>query len=186
MKNLVLVLASAFVLLTGCNKDDFHAIFDGSDKDVVSPIDFNALGTEDIFHSGDFSYILAYEVLKNLYGEDKAANGQYGEGRPELAHVINNSSILLPIEAEGKLYKWPEIDFSKYSLVIGQYTEIGDGYVIVEQRAKISREKTQIYLKRVQDGKMRPQSPISIAFVALYPKLPDGSAEVISIRQRDN
>lgn len=185
MKNLVLVLASAFVLLTGCNKNDFHTIFDGSDKDVVSPIDFNALGTEDIFHSGDFSYILALEVLKNLYG-DMAADGSYGGGGPELAHVINDSSILLPIEAEGKLYKWPEIDFSKYSLVIGQYTEIGDGFVIVEQRAKISREKTQIYLKRVQDGKMRPQSPISIPFVALYPKLPDGPAEVISVRQRDN
>lgn len=184
MKNLVLVLASAFVLLTGCNKNDFHTIFDGSDKDVVSPIDFNALGTEDIFHSGDYSYVLALEVLKNLYG-DKAADGSYG-GRPELAHVINDSSILLPIEAEGKLYKWPEIDFSKYSLVIGQYTEAGGGYYLVEQRAKISREKTQIYLKRVCDGKMHPQSPISIAFVALYPKLPDGPAEVISILQRDN
>lgn len=175
MKKLVILFVSALVLFTGCNKD-FHSIFDGSDKEVISPVDLTSVGIKE-----DIPQLLAKDVLKKIYGEELSYNGK----RCELAHVINDPSMLVPIEDGGYEYKWPEIDFSKYSLVIGQYFDVGEGLRLSTQRAKISGKKAKIYLKLEPVGGPHPQTTMWYYFAAIYSKLPDGPAEVEVLRSYD-
>ena len=119
----------------------------------------------------------------SLEGEEFAAiadffeNGNIGatlqkNGAPatwsEYAVVINNRSQL----AENDEVKWPEIDFSRFSVVIGRWGYSSGSQHLGSQKIRYAGSNLILDLEIVYPGSGTCDAGLR-GFAALYPKLPD-------------
>lgn len=173
MKKYFSLLLTAVLLLTGCT-DDFSGIFDGTDKDLIYPINHLENNIpEDLFdNSENFHQDMVLQLAQDVWGDASDSPSK------NIAHVINDAAILRDYVTEDKVYKWPEIDFNKYSLVLSKYNIPHGGFYVSEQRAKASKNSIDIYIKLslytgVHDMWARAQYHIS-----LFPKMKTGPANL--------
>lgn len=172
MKRLRCVAFScALFLFAGCG---FEGIFDGNDKEVLAPVDLyvESGGSEmNVLYTEDFE-MLKSVALKGIIEENHIES-------EEFAFVLNDWHFPREIEAGGRVYRLPDIDFSKYSLVLGRCAPgYGMDWYIKDQRAKVVFGKTKLYLHFVRHGNGTVAHTSLRPIVALYPKLPTGLAEV--------
>lgn len=162
------------LFLSGCG---YKTIFDGSDKDVLTPLDpIEILGDKfgDFFKGGGFSD-LAPAVFEGLHEE-----GMIPDNVNDFAIVLNDRHFLRDIQIADKTYQWPDIDFNNYSLVVGFWADPGTTWYIKDQRVKKSLiGKVSVYLHFVKHDGGAFAMPRFRRFGAIYPKLPGGPAEVI-------
>lgn len=175
MKNRLIGLIATAFLLSSCGME---SIFNGDDKESLSPIEASiALGSEyeNFFISNAFDH-LGPSVLSDFIKENNI-NLEVGD----YAVVINDSHLLKDyMIKDGPTYKWPDIDFSKYSLVIGRWSDPGTPWYVKEQRVKTDLfGNPVIYLHFVKHGGMSPAMPRLIYFGSIYPKLQSGPAKVV-------
>ena len=176
MKRLALGFIS-LLFLSGCG---YQSIFDGSDSGVLAPVDLSKeLGDEyaDFFRSDDFR-ICAQHVFYALREEGQII-GQYAD----YAVVLNDAYYLDDVHVDDVYtpgdYEWPDIDFNKYSLVLGWWAEGGTGWYLKDQRIKKTLlGKVTVYLHLCLVDGLYFHDNKKLLFGALYPKLPSGPAKV--------
>lgn len=179
---LVLVLITSF--FTGCNKD-LSWLFSDNAPGVVSSVDVLPEGfSNDFFHSNEFK-VLARPVLTEVFDLPEGNWYRVEEG----AIVINDPAMLQDVYsmAMDVTYKWPEIDFEKYSLVLGLvFNPNGDysrAYLLKQQRAVAGIGGVKIYYSFIEvtgDYGVVAEAPTPMIVGALFPKLPDGIAKVVT------
>ncbi len=165
--------ACSLFLLAGCG---FEGIFDGSDKEVFAPVNLPVeSGSLDntFFHTQEFIALYSNTTREIMLENSIDPNKDF-------AIVLNDSHYLHDVEEDGHVIKWPDIDFNKYSLVLGRFFPNSPQWYIKDQRAKVVFGKTKIYLHFVKhgDGVLGITTPVRIA--AIYPKLPEGPAEIVT------
>lgn len=171
MKKHILFLFVSLLMLSGCSMSD---IFSGSMPGVISPISDD--GSEVIFSSslGEYShYSGLISRLVNVYSDSDSLAS---------AMVINSPAQLNSYTFEGKEYTWPEIDFKKYSLVVGAWQFHSTGFMFGRFRAMEEKNSTKLYIEII-----RPEvllcSPVIGYFAILFPKLSDNPVEIITIEK---
>ena len=176
MNKLFFVIPFALCLLAGCG---YESIFDGRDKDVLAPIDSSVLlgdGNVDFFLSEDFTSVLGPAVFKAFMDEDQIADGVV-----DYAVVLNETHYLRDVITEdGREFTWPNIDFDRYSLVVGRWMDAGTTWYVKDHRAKKTLfGKVTVFLHFVKHDGGAYTFPHFVFWGALYPKLPSGPAEVV-------
>ena len=153
---------SLTVLLFSCS--DFDRFISGLEGKVVAPAsDGNSL--QDI----EGLRYLALETL--IDGRDP-----YYFLRDTVV-VINDQARLKNAEFRGSTYSWPEINFKKYSLVIGKITFPDSGSLLAGQRIEKRAEALYFYPDiRSGGGSFTPEEHF---IDTLYPKLPDLPVEIV-------
>ena len=121
-------------------------------------------------------------LIDNGYIEDYYTGSKYFD---DLAIVVNSNEpltdVVVPSSMSGvedRRYQWPEINFEKYSLVIGQFytTFLHLSNVITQHYIVKSSSKYILYVEIGNLGGLAYSA--NNFFAALYPKLPDGQLEV--------
>ena len=121
-------------------------------------------------------------LIDNGYIEDYYTGSKYFD---DLAIVVNSNEpltdVVVPSSMSGvedRRYQWPEINFEKYSLVIGQFytTFYHLGNVFTQHYIVKSSSKYILYVEIGNLGGLAYSA--NNFFAALYPKLPDGQLEV--------
>lgn len=162
MKKLLTILVFS-VLFAACTKTDpFEKIFDISEDAAIAPIEQNSqLITELNADTKILSRILSANGVQSYpYDVDN-----------EKAIIINAPSDLLS--------GLPEIDFDKYSIVVGQYFLPSSAYSLRDQRILLSNNKITLYLDVKDEGYGAAYLDMGF-FASVYPKMPDMPIEVIS------
>ena len=167
MKNITIAacLCAIVACLPSCTK--FESIFDGSDRNSMAPISEAALIDSgvpaDYFNSSEFN------VLAEAFLAENAPNNH-----EDFAFVVNDVRHLPQIEG----YSWPDIDFSRYSLVIGQRYRIWDALYLKDLR--IVGKKIYLHICRIP-GAMVTMDAVVVhyPFGAVFSKLPSESLEVV-------
>ncbi len=162
----------ALFLLVGCG---YEGIFNGTDREIQVPVNLPVeFGGFDntFFNTHEFS-VLYSNTLWEIMTENNV------DFNKDFAVVLNDSHYLQDVEEDGQIIKWPDIDFNKYSLVLGRCFLGSPQWYIKDQRAKAVFGKTKIYLHCVKSsgGFLGISQPVCIA--AVYPKLPEGPAEIV-------
>ena len=176
MKRLSIIagLALAMLCSMGCSK--FEDIFNGNDKDVISPISLSADSEEDVF-SYEEVYEIASAILpdgwyKYIYGSEP------GEPTAQ-ATVINDDQIINDLVSKYDLKsRLSDADFSNCSIIAGYFITAMSNYAITKQRIKHNSKGIQLYLKIETAGDYGYASPTRHYFVTFYPQLPNGDVEV--------
>ena len=148
MKKLCLLLAT-LTMLFACTKSDpfFDGILDGSNLDAISPV----------------QQIGSLETNQSAVWTALNANGvQYGE---PTAIIFNDYSECLA--------EFPEIDFARYSLVVGQVYFGSGGSKITGQRVVIGKDCINVYVSVDEVYEVNTCDVRFFPFAALYAKLPD-------------
>jgi len=167
------------LLLTGCSKD-FDDIFEGRHKNVFEPID---LFVSDINSRPSDQFYVDYinTLVSSVLSVSEETVPHLADVHEAFATVINDNHLLKDAVAlSGRAYSWPEIDFSKYSLVLGWYVGGGSGFYIEKQRIQLRRKKATLYLEIKRDRTHAYTHAITgYFFAALYPKF-EGSVTVLT------
>ena len=186
MKRLLLLIIPLLIGLVGCS--DQLGTEEGKEE-TIEPVDMqNMTGDNNLNDILDLSWeeirVLAKSFLiEKGYIEDYT--GYTSKYFDDIAIVANSNEFLTDVVVpssmsgvEDRLYQWPEIDFEKYSLVIGQvYTTFyHQGNVITQHYIVKSSSKYILYVEIGNLGGLA--SPAINYFAALYPKLPDGQLEI--------
>ena len=172
---LLLTLACISFLFVGCKKEgissEYANIFNGKDKRAMAPVDLC---------QGDEFYYLSRVFLDEFYS-DHADDPRWPTTNGNFAVVVNDASLLKDYKApDGRIFRWPEIDLKKYSLVVGQFVYGGTFLRYKEQRAVVSEGKTTIILRFVKYIGGEPTDVRKVRLGAVYEKLPvDGLVEVV-------
>lgn len=133
----------------------------------MAPVDLSSKDDFGVFfHSGDFS-TLANAVLREYYSDAQVGH----------AVVLNDARYLKGIEKNGVVYHWPDINFNRYSLLIGEVA--ANGVLLQEQRIIVSDGAVILYLRFVKNSWTLSYTGESVCFGALYEKVPDGPVEII-------
>lgn len=148
MKFKRLFLFSTFLalFLTGCSKTPLS----------LKGEEFAAIA--DFFESG-WAEILAGATLQK--------NGAPTEWS-DYAMVINSSSQL----ADFGEHSWPEIDFNRYSVVVGRWGYTSGSQYVGSQKIRIAGSTLIMDLEIIYPGFGTSDAGLK-RFAALYPKLPD-------------
>ena len=185
MKRLLLLIIPLLIGLVGCS--DQLGTEEGKEE-TIEPVDMqNMTGDNNLNDILDLSWeeirVLAKSFLiENGYIEDYYTGSKYFD---DLAIVVNSNEpltdVLVPSSMSGvedRLCQWPEIDFEKYSLVIGQFytTFYHLGNVFTQHYIVKSSSKYILYVEIGNLGGLAYSA--NNFFAALYPKLPDGELEV--------
>ena len=92
------------------------------------------------------------------------------------ATIINDNRFL-------QSSSWPDIDFNRYTLIIGWFVAPGSGYYINRQRLQIKKDESILYLQINEDHTPGYDSHTcaltAFCFAALYPKF-EGHIKVVS------
>ena len=151
------------LLLTGCY-GDWDYVFNSSDKNIYAPLDIN---------DGENVNLMQYPHIDNLVISTLAANGLIlGFSSDDLidgAMIINDRSQLKDYVDEDHNYVWPEIDFNKYSLVIGGVFLAHSGFEL-EQRIVKKGNVPELYVRLVELN-YGLQYISTRYFASLYPKI---------------
>ena len=173
---LLLTLACVSILFVGCKKEgipsEYANIFNGKDKRAKAPVF--------VFHDEDF-YFLSQYFLEEFYA-DNADDPRWSTTNGSYAVVVNDARLLKYYNTSNvQPFFWTEIDFNKYSLVVGRYWYVGGTFQrYKDQRAVVSEGKTTIYLRFVKYIGGEPADVHPVSFGAVYDKLPvDGLVEVV-------
>ena len=185
MKRLLLLIIPLLIGLVGCS--DQLGTEEGKEE-TIEPVDMqNMTGDNNLNDILDLSWeeirVLAKSFLiENGYIEDYYTGSKYFD---DLAIVVNSNEpltdVVVPSSMSGvedRLCQWPEIDFEKYSLVIGQFytTFLHLSNVITQHYIVKSSSKYILYVEIGNLGGLAYCA--NNFFAALYPKLPDGQLEV--------
>jgi hypothetical protein len=145
MKKIVLAFCSIFLFAMGivsCNNDE-----GGNDDSIITPID-NVSNDVKIFFDEEFA--------NNAFNLE-SVNGVV---------AVNNISELEDIYEGEKPF--PDIDFSKYTLIIGEKAMPSGGYYVNRQELNIKLNTLNVYLKNDLD--YQPQVITHLYFWGLYIK----------------
>lgn len=171
--SLLCVLLLPVLFLTGC-MHEFDSVFDGTDKAAIAPI--GARG-----EAG--SVFLNHSLTVTLVSPLLAEYGLPHDGK-DYAFILNDAGELKDVEIDGTVYRWPEIDFGKYSLVVGRYWVVNSNESLVDQRIIKKIGSVELFLEiGIQEGTAGFTTPFYKFFAALYPKLPD---DPVKIRRWNN
>ena len=124
---------------------------------------------------GDYTSRMLIETVLN------EANVSEGFLRNDCAVIINDQSRLKNLYSEefGELV-WPEIDFSRYSLVLGQWIYTAGNQYLASQKIRLSGGTATLFLEiKVPPDSMGTCDVFYRWFGALYPKLPDVPVNVV-------
>ena len=183
MKRLLLLFIPLFIGLAGCS-DQLNT--NDGEGEIIEPV-----FSQDL--TGDDSSIILMDVpgvqelaksvlIENGLIEDYTGIAGYF---PDLAMVVNNKEMLKDVVVTSNMagvgdhhYQWPEIDFEKYSIVIGQVFTVfyHFGNIITQQYIVKGSSKYVLYLEIGNLGGLAACK--NNYFAALYPKLPDVELEV--------
>lgn len=176
MKRFFLLPLCLIPLLSGC-MNNFESIFNSADKSILSPVtDEN--GVILVFNNKDCNggFSLLTNIILTKMGLTSKMRSWDRDGLEAVAAVINDQSQLENYAKGDIIYLWPEIDFEKYSLVIGCHYAISGGQHVRNQRLVPKKETLQLYLE-IQD--LGGTANISTNyFGALFPKVSDLPVEV--------
>ena len=185
MKRLLVLLIPLLVGLASCS-DQLNT--NEGDEETIVPVTMQDSSGEDsttgvLNLSWEEIQILAKSFLiENGYIEDYYTGSKYFD---DIAIVVNSNEpltdVVVPSSMSGvedRLCQWPEIDFEKYSLVIGQFytTFLHLSNVITQHYIVKSSSKYILYVEIGNLGGLAYSA--NNFFIALYPKLPDGQLEV--------
>lgn len=147
MKKYMFLFVSVLFLLgvgmAACSSDEEG----GNDNNIITPV-----------------ANMSNEV-KNFFDEEVANNAFILEN-PNGIVVVNSTSELEDIYKGEK--NLPDVDFSKYTLIIGEKTMPSGGYYVNRQELNIKLNTLNVYLKNDLD--YRPQVLTHLYFWGLYPK----------------
>ena len=147
MKKYMFLFVSVLFLLgvgmAACSSDEEG----GNDNNIITPV-----------------ANMSNEV-KNFFDEEVANNAFILEN-PNGVVAVNSISELEDIYEGEKPF--PDIDFSKYTLIIGEKTMPSGGYYVNRQELNIKLNTLNVYLKNDLD--YRPQVLTHLYFWGLYPK----------------
>lgn len=90
--------------------------------------------------------------------------------------LINSMSEFKAVAADG--LEVPDIDFRKYSLIIGQCVLGDPGYALLEQTVSLQDDEMVLKLEYIKVDGFVPCVITNFYFWGLYPKLPDLPLEV--------
>lgn len=162
--------------LSCCSK--MEDVFNGNDKDAIAPVATTySEENADVDLSGDWHHLVVRDILYQV--------GLIDHENPftTAALVINDNSLIDDVlaEYEGKIeINVPEIDFDKYSLVVGSCYLVSGTYYLANQRIKNSSSGVKLYLEVCERKDVHgTQAVFNYYFASLYPKLPSGEVEVI-------
>ena len=165
MKKIILILATAIMFASCAKTDPFEDIFNGNNKDVISPI----TNLDQEFENLNAKYRVLSKILKE--------HGVISENNSEIANKYDTALVFN--QYLDCLSELPEVDFDKYTLIVGQFWEPNQGYYITDQRVVVDRSKIVMYIKR-NEGEFVGNYSSQNFFAALYPNLPDLPVELIN------
>ena len=152
--------------------NNLEYIFNSDDANILAPVsDENGviLVFDDKDCNGGFQ-LLTHMVLDKM-GLTSKMKSWDKDGLDAVAAVINDQSLLENYVNGDNVYLWPEIDFEKYSLVIGCYYATSGGQQVHNQRLIPKKESLQLYLE-IKD--LGGTADIRTRFFgALFPRVPD-------------
>lgn len=163
------------VLFAACTKiDPFESLFDIKKGAAIAPVEQKAqLIAELNADTGALRRILyAYDVHSWPQASFNEEMFDF-----EKAIIINTPSELLS--------DLPEIDFEKYTLVVGQFLRLGSTSYLNDQRLVIAAEGAKLYLDIQKLDAYGTCDVYYKPFASLYPKMPDMPVEVISSTRKD-
>ena len=97
--------------------------------------------------------------------------------------VVNDKTQLKEIIVAGETMTWPEIDFERYSLVVGKFFTVSYGYKLANQYVTKGMFRTILHLEVEDAGTAHRAYTKDNYFAAIYPKLPDGQ---LTIKRENN
>lgn len=174
MKKVLFMLVPLILGLSACSNQL------GSNEEreeIIEPIYLQDISEEDSDDS--LLDIPGIELLaKSVLTENGLIEDYIGiKDFPDVAMIVNQKELLKDVESNGEVFLWPEIDFDKYSLVIGQFFTSETGYSISRQYIKKGLSKRVLYIEIVKDSLFFCATANNY-FAVLYPKVPDGELEV--------
>ena len=101
----------------------------------------------------------------------------------DFAMVVNDKTQLKEIIVAGETMTWPEIDFERYSLVVGKFFTVSYGYKLANQYVTKGMFRTILHLEVEDAGTAHRAYTKDNYFAAIYPKLPDGQ---LTIKRENN
>lgn len=181
MKRLLILVILFFIGLTSCS-DQLNT--NEGEGEIIEPIYSQDLSGDDsdiILMDVPGIEILAKSVLKENGMVDESIDDGFW---PDVAMVVNDKEMLKDVVVpsntpgvEDHHYQWPEIDFDKYSLIIGQFYTVHTGYSITRQYIVKDLSKNVFYFDIDLNGGFLCAIKNNY-FATLYPKLSDGELEV--------
>ena len=168
--HLSIILSSALLLtLCGCSEVGPN-IFNGIDKNAISPIISFQTKNEQ-------GYTVIDETYRGLASAILSAKGV--EYMRDGAGIVNSHAELLKIVEESPYdLKYPEVDFSTQSLVVSKFCKGSSGYFVDRQRVKVSDNSSKLYIEVLFSGGGLTTC-CQFYTMAVYPKLPDGKIELV-------
>lgn len=103
--------------------------------------------------------------------------------RGDFAVVVNDKSLLQDVTWGDEVYRWPELDLKRHSLVICRYGVCDPGKKVASQRIKKQIGQNVLLLEITQSPGGAIAQPWVYIFAALYPRMTGGPVEV---RRWDN
>ena len=207
MKQIIktIIVPCIAILLAGCSNTledsfngDFEDVFRKEYTNVFDPIDpFAELLPElpsprylDMRYIGYIETLVSSVLVESgaRMPRVKDENGYYwsvARGKEVFATEINDKGLIKDVvDVSGATYSWPEIDFSRYSLVLGWFIAPGSGYYIEKQRVWIkNNHDATLYLSIKEDqtpGYYHLDAETPYYFATLFPKFNSDSIQVVS------
>lgn len=180
MKRLITIAAiiSVITLLLGCSK--MEGIFDGSNKDALAPIVDDPSAAAIIKELQGLNFALYNSVVEEMGHSVKSEKGS--DSQASFSFVLNDRTHLKDVILEnGRVLHWPDIDFEKYSLVLGYYYAPYPWVVSKRQRILVKNNNIELYVERSRSASGSSYQFGSTREYAcyLYPKLPNLPVEII-------
>ena len=156
-------------------------LMDGKFLSFLPVLSFLLAGCSDLLQTDYMSQGFVQSVVPYLlenFGYDFKYTRESSDDDENSAAIIDNSSQLEHPWLEEHGIKIPDIDFDKYSLVIGRYYTVAGGYEC-ETRVKRNASGITLYLKVFHGPNAGIATAVYTYFAELYPKLPDGSIKIM-------
>lgn len=177
----------SFIIFSACNTvvapetgsaEAFEMVFDVNNQDALDPI-------ETWGYDGPFGSRLSRKALEAYFETDEGAReleskrSTDGGRSVDFAVVFNDDRFLEDVQVDGTVYAWPEIDFSKYSLLVDVLYFPTGGLCIRKQRAILEERNVVLYMEiGAPENAFITCAPTQAYFAALYPKLPSGPVTI--------
>ena len=169
MKRIVLLMGLLLSLgmFCACSSDDeMGGVSEGDAKESVEVLE-PIIDIEDYAEISDFFNL---ELPLNKYSNAFFV-GSYEDAGYEVCKIINNWEEFCDIYSGEK--ELPEIDFSKYTLVIGYKVMPFLGYKPVKQKLELSTKDNSIFFNIFVENmyEYNPSQITPLYFWGLYPKM---------------
>ena len=179
---LISMMACAAFMFAGCS-NEFEDVFNGNNKDVIAPVELDGevgIAWTSIESHGQLQELVSAALvgLGIKLPDDHSLPPELFK-KEDYAVVVNDGQPLKGVVgSDGVELSWPDIDFKKYSLVLGWFIAPGSGYRIVNQRFHAKKDKNVLYLE------IKPYTEFHLAgfmveyFAAIYPKQEGNIVEI--------